>query len=568
MNLEHDLPLLTTIAVGFSAAFICGLIACKLRLSPIVGYLVAGILIGPFTPGYIADVHVAEQLSEIGILLLMFGVGLHFSIRDLMDVRRIALPGAIGQIAAATIMGAGLAHFWGWSLPSGLMLGLALSVASTVVLLRALEGNDMLQTANGAIATGWLIVEDIIMILALVLIPALATLNFANGDGTLVIAGKLLWTIGKIGLFIAFMMVAGKRILPWILMAVMRTGSRELFTLSVFAMAMGVALGAAKLFGVSFALGAFFAGTMIRESDLSQEAADKALPLQDAFAVLFFVAVGMLFDPSVLFESPIKVLAVVAVILVGKSIAAMLIVLLFGYPIKTALVVAAGLAQIGEFSFILAGLGVAYNIIPELGRDLILAGALISISVNPAIFHINKFLYEWLRKHPKTRRLFEIEDNDLSALTATEKKELHNGVILVGNGRVGQHVWQSLRGSPIPMVIIDENREKIEALRQQGLHAIAGDGSHDEVLRQAGIEQAAALVVAVPNPFAARKIVEAARYLNPDIKLLVRAHNDGEMDYFAEQGVNLAVMGAREVASRMVQYLYLLHESRFPSNPT
>ncbi len=553
--MHYDLPLLTTIALGFSAAFICGLIAAKLRLSPIVGYLLAGILIGPHTPGFVADTSIAEQLSELGILLLMFGVGLHFSIRDLMEVRRIALPGAIAQIAAATILGAIMAHFWGWSWQSGLMLGLALSVASTVVLLRALEHHNLLQTANGNIATGWLIVEDIFMVLALVLIPSLAAVGDVVGDaGTIV--WKMAMAVGKIGLFIAFMILVGRRVLPWLLMTVVRTRSRELFTLCVFAVAMGFAFGAAKLFGVSFALGAFFAGMMIRESELSQEAADKALPLQDAFAVLFFVSVGMLFNPGVLLESPLKILGVLAIILVGKSIAANAIILAFRYPLKTALIVSTGLAQIGEFSFILASIGVGYGIFPAEARDLILAGALISISLNPAIFHINEFLYDWIMRTPKIARLFPNEDPQYSI-----PHQSGHFAILIGCGRVGSHILQSIRGSIINIIPVEQNREKADVLQQAGWHVVVGDGTHSKTLRQAGIDKASAVIVAVPNPFEARKIVEAARACRPDIKLLVRARNDVEMAYFNEQGVDLAIMGAREVASRMVQFLYFLHDN-------
>jgi len=387
MPIAQELPLVTTIAVGFTAAFAFGMIAIKLRLSPIVGYLAAGIAIGPFTPGFVADASIAEQLSEVGILLLMFGVGLHLSLRDLLDVRRIAIPGAIVQIAVATALGALVAHWWGWPLGTGMMFGLALSVASTVVLLRALEEHNMLKSKDGNIIIGWLIVEDMVMVLALVLIPTLATIGWGE-ESFAMLAQDIVITIGKVALFIALMLVAGRRALPWMLTMVARTGSRELFTLFVFAAAMGVALGAAKLFGVSFALGAFFAGIVIRESDLSQEAADKALPLQDAFAVLFFVSVGMLFDPAILVERPWEVLVVVAIIVIGKSLAAMAIVLLFRYPLRTALLTSAGLAQIGEFSFILANLGILYNVLPEAGRDLILAGSMISISLNPAMFHM------------------------------------------------------------------------------------------------------------------------------------------------------------------------------------
>lgn len=555
MAITHDLPLVTTIALGFSSAFACGLIASKLRLPPIVGYLIAGILIGPFTPGVMADPLIAEQLSEIGILLLMFGVGLHFSLKDLWEVRKIAVPGAIVQIAAATALGALVSHFWGWSLTSGIMFGLALSVASTVVLLRALEEHNLLQSNNGHIAIGWLIVEDIVMVLALVLIPAIA------GSGNTASANDNEWlrsmgeALGKLVMFVLLMVIAGKRILPWLLTTVARTRSRELFTLSVFAVAVGVAYGASKLFGVSFALGAFFAGMMIRESDLSHEAADKALPLQDAFAVLFFVSVGMLFNPLVLIEQPLHVLLTAGIIIVGKSIAAFGIILLFRYPLKTAMVVSAGLAQIGEFSFILAGLAVMNGLLPEEGRDLVLAGAIVSIALNPLFFVTSRWIYEWMARHPEISKRFNMGDDELSHLSDVEKETLRDLVILVGYGRVGKHICSNIESSYIDLVVVDANRERVELLREKGSHAIAGDATHEETLREAAIDKAVAIIVAIPNPFEARRIVETARTLNPAIRVLARAHNDEEMDYFAEQGVDLAVMGPREVGRRMVEYL-------------
>ncbi|MCD6035925.1 MAG: sodium:proton antiporter [Rickettsiales bacterium] len=555
MSIPHELPLITTITLGFTVAFVCGIIASKLRLSPIVGYLVAGIIIGPYTPGVVADGKIAEELSEIGVLLLMFGVGLHFSIKDLMEVKRIAIPGAIVQIAAATVLGAFASSFWGWSLASGLTLGLALSVASTVVLLRALEEHNLLQSTNGNIVIGWLIVEDIVMVLALVLIPAMAGTD--DGVASNGVLSTLAFAVGKVVLFITCMMVVGKRVLPWLLAMVARMRSRELFTLTVFAVAMGVAFSATKLFGVSFALGAFFAGMMIRESDLSQEAAEKALPLQDAFAVLFFVSVGMLFNPQILIDEPFRVLVVVAIILVGKSIAATAIVLLFRYPLKSALLVSAGLAQIGEFSFILANLGVAYNLLPETGRDLILAGALISILFNPAFFLISRQIYEWAAQHSQLASWLNIGigGDDLAHLRKEEKQNLKELVILVGHGRVGKHISENIHSAHIELVVIDANRERIEVLREKGFHAIAGDASHEETLQEAAIDKAIAVVVAVPNPFEARKVVETARKLKPGIKVIVRAHNEEEEHYFVHQDVDLAVMGPREIGRRIVEYL-------------
>lgn len=569
----EDLPLISTMAIGVSVAFVAGLVASKLRIPPIVGYLLAGIIVGPYTPGYVGDSHIAHELSEIGVILLMFGVGLHFSIKDLLEVRRIALPGAVVQIGASMAMGAWLTHFWGWSLQSGLMFGLALSTASTVVLLRALEENNILQTLQGRIAIGWLIVEDLAMILALVLIPALATIDAAGAEATAAVIDSaaesssiwdvlepVLIAIGKVALFVAIMIIGGRRILPWVLAAVTRTRSRELFTLAVFVAAMGVAFAAAQLFDVSFALGAFFAGMMIKESDLNHEVADRALPFQDAFAVLFFVSVGMLFNPAIIIEEPLNVLAVVAIIMFGKSLAAFLIVLLFGYPLKTGLLVSASLAQIGEFSFILASLGITYNLLPPEGQNLILAGALISIALNPLTFVLSRKLYEAVNRTPKLSSVFNMDDQDLSHLRRGEKSVLKDLVILVGYGNLGRHISQNIHDAHIDLVIVDSNRERVDQLREEGYIAIAGDGTHPDTLNEAAIEKAIALAIAIPDPFEARRIVEVARSLNPNIKILIRAHNDEEMDFFLEQEVDLALTGPREIGRRMVDYLNDMRE--------
>jgi len=383
----HDVPLIATIAVSLAFAFVGGLLAVRLRLPPLVGYLLAGIVVGPFTPGFVADAKLAPQLAEIGVILLMFGVGTHFSIRDLFAVRRVALPGAFTQIIVATALGAGVMTLWGWSLGAGIIFGLSLSVASTVVLLRALEDRDMVKSNDGRIAIGWLVVEDLLMVLTLVLLPALMGVlggDLPNNSGNLWPALGI--TIGKVVLFIGLMLIAGVRFFPWLLSRVERTGSRELFTLAVIALALGVAFGSAKLFGVSFALGAFFAGVVVNESDLSHRAARDLQPLQDAFTVLFFVAVGMLFDPSILIRQPLQVLAVLAIVVFGKSLAAFGIVRVLGGSMRTALIVSAALAQIGEFSFILAGLGVNLRLLPAEGLNLIVAGALLSITFNPAVF--------------------------------------------------------------------------------------------------------------------------------------------------------------------------------------
>jgi len=555
MPTAHDLPLVTTIAVGLSLAFICGMVAVKLRMPPLVGYLLAGIIMGPHSPGFIADLAIAEELAEIGIVLLMFGVGLHFSVRDLMEVRRIAIPGAIAQIVVATLLGAGLAHLWGWPLESGLMFGLALSVASTVVLLRSLETNGLLQTMNGRIAIGWLIVEDLVMVLALVMIPALATAGLtADSSVGMAAIGPLFIAIGKVILFMIVMLIAGRKVLPWLLTAVAKTRSRELFTLAVFAMAMGVAFCAAKLFGVSFALGAFFAGMMIRESDLNHEVADRALPFQEAFAVLFFVSVGMLFNPAILIEQPLNVLAVVGIIMIGKSLAALAIVLSFGYPLRTGLLVSAGLAQIGEFSFVLIAIGMTYGLLPDDGCDLILAGALISIALNPLVFQATDLLYRHVRQKPKLAGIFNMRDDDLARLRGDEKQALKETVILVGYGRVGHYLCYNLRGL-YDIVVVDANRERVSALRRDGFHALAGDGGNAETLKEAMIEKAVAIAIVVPDSFEARRIVETARALKPSIRILLRVHNDSELEYFARQNVELALSGPHEIGRRIEAYL-------------
>ncbi len=554
----HDMPLLTTIALGLSAAFVCGIIAHKLKLPAIVGFLVAGIIIGPFTPGYIADAHVAEQLSEIGIVLLMFGVGLHFSLKDLMEVRRIALPGAVVQIAVAIAMGAAVTHYWGWPLQSGLMFGLACSVASTVVLLRALEDNHLTQTSNGRIAIGWLIVEDLVMVLALVFVPAFAGLGEAGQGGTTDgFVETIVIAVVKISLFVVFMLVVGNRVLPWVLNLVAATRSRELFTLAVFAVAVGVAFGAGKIFGVSLALGAFFSGMMIRESHLSHEVAERALPFQDAFAVLFFVSVGMLFNPAVLMTHPMEVVACVLIIMVGKSAAAFFIVMLCRYPLKTGLLVSAGLAQIGEFSFILITMGVSLKILPPEGRDIIMAGALISISLNPVTFLGSRLIFALFENNKFLSRFFDMRDEDnLAHLTDDEIKELRRTVILVGAGQIGGYICDNIEARHTELVIIETNRQRVEALRQQGYHAIAGDAGSEETLREALIHKAKALVIVIPDPFEAGRIIDAAREVRSDIKIIVvdRFHHHDE-SIFDDRDVDIKVRSFEEIGRSILGHI-------------
>jgi monovalent cation:H+ antiporter-2, CPA2 family len=550
--MPHESKLIALIAVGFVLALAFGFLAARVRLPPLVGYLVAGIAIGPFTPGFVADTNLASEVAEIGVILLMFGVGLHFSISTLLRVRAIALPGAVAQIAVATAIGAGLARWWGWSLSAGLVFGLALSVASTVVLLRALEQRNELDTENGHIAVGWLIVEDLATVLALVFLPALATGGDTDASSLLLSLGT---TAFKVAVFVALMLVGGRRIVPWILHQVARAGSRELFTLAVLAIALGIAYGSAHLFDVSFALGAFFAGVVLAETDLSHQAAENSLPLQDAFAVMFFVSVGMLFNPSVVLERPLELLGVLFIIVVGKSLAAFAIVLAFGYPVRTALTISASLAQIGEFSFILAGLGVGLGLLPPEGRDLILAGALLSITFNPFAFGMIKPMTGWLDRHPRVLALLERRNRrHAPAAPGAQAAGLRNHAVIVGFGRVGSVVGHALEAQGLRFAVVETHQRIVEDLRTRDIVAIQGDASAAGVLDLAGIEQARLLVIASPDGFQARRILELARERNPRIAVVVRTHSSSELAYLIRQGVDRAVMGELELALEMTDY--------------
>ncbi|PHY19009.1 YbaL family putative K(+) efflux transporter [Caulobacter sp. BP25] len=541
----HHTSLIATIVAGLGLAFILGAIANRLKLPVLVGYLLAGVVVGPFTPGYVADQELAPQLAEIGVILLMFGVGLHFSLKDLMAVRKIAIPGAVVQIAAATVMGLGLALALGWSVGAGIVFGLALSVASTVVLLRALQERRLVETGRGKIAVGWLIVEDLAMVMALVLLPALsgvlggeAPASTAAGGGML---GAFALTIGKVVAFVAFMLIVGRRVIPWILHRIVHTGSRELFRLGVLAIALGVAFGSAALFGVSFALGAFFAGMIMAESELSQQAANDTLPLRDAFAVLFFVSIGMLFDPSVLLREPLAVLATLLIIVVGKSIAALIIVRAFRRPMSTALTISVSLAQIGEFSFILAGLGVSLKLLPPEGRDLVLAGAILSILVNPLLFAIlDRVLPKMIAKEAKARG----EPPTMSAAAQPH-------AVLVGYGRVGKAVAEGLKGRT-PLVVIEDDVERAQDLRRAGFETVAGNAVKPEVLLEAGLDKATHLFVAVPNPFEAARIIEQARAANPKALIIARAYTDADVALLKQMGAAHALIGEDEIARGML----------------
>ena len=552
--MPHDVSLIATIAAAFGLALILGLLAMKLRLPPLVGYLLAGVVVSPATPGYVADVGLAGQLAEIGVMLLMFGVGLHFSLDDLMAVRRIAVPGAIVQIVVATLLGAGAAMLWGWSGGAAIVFGLCLSVASTVVLLRALEARGLLKSEQGRIAVGWLVVEDLVMVLVLVLLPALSGLLGAPASGTTEAAAAggsaALWsaiglTLAKVAAFVVLMLVVGRRLLPRLLWWVARTGSQELFTLGVVATAIGVAFGAAKLFDVSFALGAFFAGMMMRESEFSHRAADETLPLRDAFAVLFFVSVGMLFDPAVLWTEPLRVLSVVLVILVGKTVAAVALVLMLRYSLGTALTVGASLAQIGEFSFILAALGVSLKILPPDGRDLILAGSLLSIIANP-------FLFSWLDRWQKKQ--------DALAPVPAEPEvppgpslDVTDHAIIIGYGRVGSELARVLRDRGVPLIVIDDNSDHVARAHDAGIPAIRGSAAADRVLAEAHPERAKIAVLAIPQPLEAGEALAKLRAINPALTLLARAHSEGEVKHLLEHGADGAVLAERELAFSLAE---------------
>jgi CPA2 family monovalent cation:H+ antiporter-2 len=554
--MPHSVSLINTVAAGLGLALLLGFLAARLRLPALVGYLLAGVILGPFTPGFVADANIAAQLAEIGVMLLMFGVGLHFSLDDLLAVRKIALPGALVQIVVATLLGAALATWWGWSPGGALVFGLALSVASTVVLLRALESLGLLDSFTGRIAVGWLVVEDLAMVLVLVLLPPLAE---ALGGGAARADAAPLWqtlglTLLQVGGFVVLMLVVGRRVFPWLLWQVTRTGSRELFTLCVVAAAVSIAFASAALFGVSFALGAFFAGMVMRESEFSHRAAQESLPLRDAFAVLFFVSVGMLFNPAVLIERPLQVLAVVMVIVVGKSVAACVLVLLLRYPLGTALTVSASLAQIGEFSFILAALGASLGLLPEEGQSLLLAGALISIATNPLLFSLIVPLQRWLHAHSRLARGLAQREDPLAELPlSTEEKYLSRQVVLVGYGRVGRRIAAELMAHDLPFVVAEQNRELVEKLRGEGKAAVWGDAADPAVLIQAHIARARVLVVATADAINVRQMIEAARTLNPAIQTVIRSHNEDEARLLTQEVAATVFLGEQELAQSMAR---------------
>ncbi|HNY30034.1 MAG TPA: cation:proton antiporter [Fibrobacteria bacterium] len=558
--MQHNIPLITTLAAGFGIALVLGFLAVRVRLPALVGYLVAGILIGPATPGFVADQSIASELSEVGVMLLMFGVGLHFSLADLMAVKRIALPGAIVQMGCATLLGMLASWLWDWNLGTGLIFGLSLSCASTVVLLKALEARNLLDTMNGKIAVGWLVVEDLACVLVLVLMPPLAGLlggGVAEASGN---QGSVWLVVGRtllqVAAFVAIMIVFGRKFLPWILWKVAKTGSRELFTLTVVAAAIGIAYGASVLFNVSFALGAFFAGMMMRESEFSHRAAEESLPLRDAFSVLFFVAVGMLFDPAILIDEPWKVLVVVLIVVVGKTIAAFGLVLSFKYPLNTALTVAASLAQIGEFSFILAALGVSLSLLPQEGMSLVVAGSLISMALNPFLFLLVTPLRKWLLGRSQLAREFDSRIDPTAMLPAsTESRYLQGQVVIVGYGRLGRRLAEGLDSRGVAWVVADQNRELVDDLRRRGKAAVWGDATDPGVLIQAHIANAAMLVVATSDPVDVRTMADTARTLNPDIEIVLRAGSEDEADLLHREAIGSVFYDKEELAKSLTLHV-------------
>jgi CPA2 family monovalent cation:H+ antiporter-2 len=541
---------------GICLAFVFGMIAQKLRLSPLFGYLVAGVVAGPFTPGFVADTGIAQQLSEIGVILIMFGVGLHFSIGDLWSVRKIVIPGALFQVLIATSLGLLLGWLLGWQWGSSLIFGVCLSVASTVVLLRALEERRLLETRRGRIAIGWLIVEDLLMVLVLVMLPPLAGLlggdsvearTASSGD----VLRALGWTLGKVTVFIVLMLAIGRRVIPWVLERTAGAGSRELFTLAVLAIALGVAYVATAIFSVSFALGAFLAGVMLNESKLSHQAASDSLPMRDAFAVLFFVAVGMLFDPHILIEQPLAILATFLIIVLGNSFCGFIVARVFREPLQTQLTLSVGLAQIGEFSFILAALGVSLGLLSEDARNLILAAALLSIIVNPMFFVL---LDRWSARHEAQNRVasessLRAEEEDL--LPDRALIPVANHIVLIGYGRVGSRVGPALQQHGTPLVLIDSNRDHCIDARAAGIPCIYGNALSEGVLKDANIGTARALLLAISQALEAGPIIRLARESNPGIAILARAHSDEEVAYLHKVGVDATIMGESEIARSM-----------------
>jgi CPA2 family monovalent cation:H+ antiporter-2 len=547
----HNFDLILTLTAGLAVALVFGYVTHRLGLSPILGYLLAGLVVGPHTPGYVADADLAEQMAEIGVILLMFGVGLHFHLEDLWAVRRVAVPGAIAQSLTATILGAALAVAFGWDWRAGIVFGLALSVASTVVLTRVLSDNRDLHTPTGHIAIGWLVVEDIFTVVVLVLLPALAPGEGNGGAGILIPLGL---AILKIAGLVLILFVVGGRVIPWVMSRAAATNSRELFTLTVLVAALGIAVGSAKLFNVSMALGAFLAGMVVGRSDFSLRAATEALPMRDAFAVLFFVSVGMLLNPRYLIEAPLFLAATLAIVLVGKPLAALVIVLLLRYPPKVAFAVAVALAQIGEFSFILAALAKQLRMIPPEATDALVAAAIVSITLNPLLYKLVDPFERWAASHPRLwQRLTARARQRLPGTGPVPQADPELRAVVVGYGPVGRTVVRLLRENEIEPTVIELNLDTVTRLRADGLPAVYGDANHAETLRQAGIDRARALILSASGLSGTEEVIRVAKEINPEVRILVRSAYLRERPALRKAGADAVFAGEGEVALAMTE---------------
>ena len=543
----HEITLLINIVVALVVAFIGGVIARRIGLPTIVGYLLAGIIIGPFTPGFVGDTETISQLAELGVIFLMFGVGLHFSLDDLWKVRSVAIPGALGRMILTILLGLGVSRLWGWAVTSGVMIGLAISIASTVVLLRNLTDNGLLNTPPGKAAIGWVIVEDLATVLILVLLPTLA--NTSEGFDWAGLGITLLKAAG----FVLVAYFAGKRFIPWILLRIAHTRSRELFILAVLAIALGIALGAAELFGVSLALGAFIAGVVVNESPLSHQVGADILPFQEAFAVLFFVSIGMLVNPDYIFNNITTILAFTALIVFGKAFVTIFMGFLLPWPARTTLVLAAVLSQIGEFSFILGQEGLALGLLDRDQYSLILAGSLLSITINPLIMRLTTPTERWLQKTPSVWKM--LDRHRPASTSANEAIEGH--VVIVGYGRVGRHIVNLLGQMSIPHLVIDLDAERIEELNRRDVPSLYGDASNSEVLTHAGLERARALVVAGPNESASELVVAAARDLSSELPIVARATTEEGIQHLAQLGAQDVIHPELEGGLEIVRHTLL-----------
>jgi CPA2 family monovalent cation:H+ antiporter-2 len=553
--MSHENPLIAILVIGLGLAFFLGTLADRFKISLLVGYLLAGVAVGPFTPGFVANQGLVLQLAEVGVILLMFGVGLHFSVEDLAAVRTVAVPGALLQIVLTNLLGTGLGLLLGLPPGSAFLFGMALSVASTVVLLRALQERRLVETERGHLAVGWLVIQDLVTVLALVLLPIMAPLlknEAANAPSWSELAFTIATTLGKVIAFVGLMLVIGRKAIPLALHYVAHTGSRELFRLAVLAVALGVAFGAAELFGVSFALGAFIAGMVLSESELSQRAAAETLPLRDAFAVLFFISVGMLFDPTVLVRDPLPLLGTLSVVLIGTPLVTLLILRLFRRPWSVAMTLSIGFAQIGEFSFILAALGIELGLLDERARDLILGASILSILINPLMFAALNRLKPWIDRRDAT--LPAAGEATPPVEVARVATTLTGHAVIVGYGRVGSLVVDGLLRDGWQLVVVETGDGAALALQDRDIEVFVGNAADPAVLELVNLKGARLLVVAIPNTFEAGQIVQQARLANPGIDIIARAHFDSAVEHLTQHGATTVIMGEREIALAMIAY--------------